>query len=274
MKALLCICLLAAGSAPAAWSQRLDFSKVTPTDDVALANALPALAKQVIRAYTDTTRDGYLNNLFRLQMVAGDFSGAHTTLEKLRTLDETEDSQQSSAMLTPDELTVGAKLRQSTTGSSFNDAMAVSFRNLFGRLDDKAASDAIYWLWGPVWRLHNNVIAAVTKSNAAGEIGLPDALDLIRNYQLYSEYDALIPLTEALIEEDDAKRYVIQRNEQIKTGDGAALCALIVHAKHASGRQPTALNFTIYAGLNEMGKARQAAVHGYVGVVAEARGKG
>jgi hypothetical protein len=99
MKALLCTCLLIAGSAPAA-SQRLDFSKVTPTDDAALANSLHALAKQVIGVYTDTTQDGYLNNLFRLQMVTGDYSGAHTTLGKLRTLDETANSQQSSAMLT------------------------------------------------------------------------------------------------------------------------------------------------------------------------------
>jgi putative CocE/NonD family hydrolase len=274
MKALLYTCLLFAVSAPAAWSQRLAFPKVTATDDAALANALPALAKQVIAVYTDTTQDGYLNNLFRLQMVAGDYSGAHGTLEKLRTLNETANSQQSIAMLTPDELTVRAKLlHQSTTGSSFNNAMAVSFRDLFGRLDDKAASDAIYWLWGPVWRFRNNVAAAVTKSNAAEGIELPDALDLIRSYQLYLEYGALIPLTDALIQEDDAKRYVIQRDVQVRTADGATLCTLIVRSKHATGPQPTALNFTVYAGPDEMGKARQAAVHGYVGVVADARGK-
>jgi uncharacterized protein len=269
----LCACLLFARSAPAA-SQRLDFPKVTPTDDAALADALPALAKQVIGVYTDTTQDGYLNNLFRLQMVARDYSGAHTTLEKLLTLAETANSKQSSAMLTPDEITIGAKLRQSKTGSSFDDAVAVSFRDLFGRLDDKAASDAIYWLWGPVWRFRNNVTAAVTKSNASEGIELSDALSLINSYQLYGEYDALIPLTDALIQEDDAKRYVIQRDVQVRAGDGATLCTLIVRSKHVIGRQSTALNFTIYAGLNEMGKARQAAVHGYVGVVADARGKG
>ena len=273
MKAL-CICLLFLVCTEAAWPQRFEFSKVTPADDAALANALRALAKQVIGVYTDTTHDGYLNNLFRLQMVAGDYPGAHTTLEKLRTLNETANPQQSSAMLTPDELTVGAKLRESTTGSSFNDAMSASFREMFGRLDDKAASDAVYWLWGPVGRFRSNVTAAVTKSNAGGGIELPDALDLIQSYQLYSEYDALIPLTEALIQEDDAKRYVIQRDVQIRTGGGATLCTLIVRSKHVAGQQPTALNFTIYAGQNEMGKARQAAVHGYVGVVAEARGKG
>lgn len=266
------ICLVLAASTPAAWSQRLEFPNVAVTDDAALANALPALAKRVIGVYKNTNQDGYLNNLFRLQMVAGDYSEAHTTLQKL--LEETANSKQSTAVLMPDELTVKAKLRQTTTGSSFNDAMAVSFHELFGRLDDKAASDAIYWLWGPLWRFRNNVIAAVTKGNAAGAIELPDALALIRSYQLYSEYDALIPLTEALIREDDAKRYVVQRDVQINAGDGATLCALIVRSKRVTGRQPTALNFTIYTGLNEMGKARQAAVHGYVGVVADARGKG
>jgi hypothetical protein len=56
-------------------------------------------------------------------------------------------------MLTPDELTVNAKLRQSTTGTSLEDAMSASFRDMFGRLADKTASDAACWLWGPVWRV-------------------------------------------------------------------------------------------------------------------------
>jgi len=273
MKVLLCTCLLLAASTSAAWSQRLAFPTVAAMDDAALASALPALAKQVIAVYTDTTQDGYLSGLFRIQMVAGDYTAAHTTMEALRALNDAANPRQSSAMLAPDELTVSAKLRQSTTGASFDEAMAVSFRELFGSLDDKAASDAMYWLWGPVWRFHNNVTAAI-KSNASGSIDLADALALIRSYQLYLEYDALIPLTDALIREDDAKRYFIQRDVQIRTGAGATLCALIVRSKRATERQPTALNFTIYAGLNAIDKARQAAVHGYVGVVANARGKG
>jgi hypothetical protein len=141
MKALY-VCLLFVACTEAAWPQRFAFPKVAAADDTALANALPALAKQVIAVYTDATQDGYLNSLVRLQMVAGDYSGAHATLEKLRTLNETANPQQSIAMLTPDELTVSAKLRQCTTGSSFDDAIAASFRDLFGQLDDKAANDA------------------------------------------------------------------------------------------------------------------------------------
>ena len=264
------IFLLVISGFPPAWGQRLEFH-VAGTDDAALAKALPALATRALAVYVDENPGRYQSNRFRLQMVAGDYTAAIDTLKKLRDLNSS--AAGSSAALAPDEIMASAYARQTATGMSLEDSTNAAFRDLFGRLDNKAASDAVYWLWGPFWRFHDNAVTIATKSAARSSIELGDALDLLRNYQLFLEYRTLIPLTEALIAEDDARRYVIQVDAPIRTSSGVTLCALIVRPKGTPERRPAALNFTIYTGPNAMQKARPAAAHGYAGVVANARGK-
>ena len=259
---------------PAAWSQqRFQLPLVDGTDEAALAKAMPILAKQVIAGYVDASRGRYLGNLFRLQMVAGGYSDASSTLQQLTQLSEASDPKRPTAILIPDELTVKAKLRQVATGDAFDGAMRTTFREVFGRLDDRAALDAQYWLWGPVPRFRALAAAIVAKARPTGAIELNDALDLMRFYQLSLEYQALIPRTAALIQEDDARRYVIQNDVAIHTPDGATLCAQVMRPRSAATHLPTALNFTIYAGQNTSDKLRQAAARGYAGVVATERGK-
>ncbi|HEV2703078.1 MAG TPA: CocE/NonD family hydrolase [Steroidobacteraceae bacterium] len=259
---------------PAAWSQQhFEFPPVGSTDDAALDKAMPILAKEVIAGYTDTSRGRYLSNLFRLQMVAEDYSAASATLQQQIQLAEEANPKRSTVNLVPDEVMVGTKLRQGTTGAAFDEAMRASFRETFRRLDDRTALDAIYWLWGPVPRFRALAVGIIAKAKPTGQIDLNDALDLIRFHQLYLEYQKLIPATTALIQEDDARRYVIENDVAIHTHDGATLCAQIMRPREAAQRLPTALNFTIYAGQNTADKLRQAAARGYAGVVATERGK-
>lgn len=51
-----------------------------------LSNQIAALAKQVIAAYKEEDRDKYLDNLFRLQTIAGHYDEANNTIESLREL--------------------------------------------------------------------------------------------------------------------------------------------------------------------------------------------
>jgi uncharacterized protein len=260
---------------PAAWSQqRFPLPPVASADDAALAKVMPVLAQEVIAGYTDANRGRYLGNLFRLQMVTADYTAANSTLQQLLQLSGTSDPKRSTAIFTPDELMVAAKLRQSSSGSSLDAAMAEVFREAFQRVDDRTALDAVYWLWGPLPRFRGIAADIIAKNAATDTIELKDALDLIRFYQLYLEYQTLMPLTAPLVAADDARRYVIQSDVAIHTRDGATLCAQVMRRKGAAAPLPTALNFTIYAGQNTQDKLRQAAARGYAGVVATERGKG
>jgi uncharacterized protein len=72
----------------------------------------------------------------------------------------------------------------------------------------------------------------------------------------------------------DTAHYIISDSVMIRTGDGATLSAVIVRKKDAPAKLPTALFFFIYSNIQRsLGEARYAADHGYVGMVADTRGK-
>jgi putative CocE/NonD family hydrolase len=73
---------------------------------------------------------------------------------------------------------------------------------------------------------------------------------------------------------EDERLYEVHRDVTVRTPDGATICALVIRPRTAA-RVPTILEFTIYADARSMAsEARQAAAHGYAGVVGMTRGKG
>jgi hypothetical protein len=99
-------------------------------------------------------------------------------------------------------------------------------------------------------------------------------LELLRKQQVATSYAAFLPLFAAALQEDDARRYVIDRNLKVRTPDGAQIAAVLVRPAHAKPL-PTLLQFTIYANDDwAWADAKKMASRGYVSVMAYARGKG
>jgi uncharacterized protein len=72
----------------------------------------------------------------------------------------------------------------------------------------------------------------------------------------------------------DAAHYIINDSVMIRTSDGATLSAVIVRKKDAPAKLPAALFFFIYSNTERsLSEAKYAADHGYVGMVADTRGK-
>ena len=103
---------------------------------------------------------------------------------------------------------------------------------------------------------------------------LAEGLKLISDYNEREVYRRLGSTSAALIAEDDARRYTIQRDVAVALPDGAGICATIARPKGAD-KLPALLQFTIY---NDPGllfrDARRSASNGYAGVVGLTRGKG
>src|ERR1700750_10026 len=69
-------------------------------------------------------------------------------------------------------------------------------------------------------------------------------------------------------------KYIVSDSVMIKTKQGHILSATVVRRKDMTGPQPTALFFYIYSNTEAiLREAKLAADHGYVGVVADTRGK-
>jgi putative CocE/NonD family hydrolase len=104
---------------------------------------------------------------------------------------------------------------------------------------------------------------------AKGSITLPEALDLIWAYLAFDAHRSFGPLVGALAADEDRRRYV-EENVVIKTPDRASLAVVLIRPKIAAKRLPALLELTIYE--SQQSYAKEAAAHGYVGVVAYARG--
>jgi putative CocE/NonD family hydrolase len=233
------------------------------------------LANKVFRVYQDHDRGKYLDNLFRLQMVAGQYPEAIKSIASLREVQSADDPARSAWINVQYEIYADAKAKQDAAKLPFDEAFRQSFRGVLGRLDDRVSALVIRALSiadKPTMR--RNLEGDLARQKGKSSISLADALKLIHDYQTESAYKSFTPLVAPLIAEDDRRRYVIQKDVPVKTPDGATICTLVVRPR-ASGRLPTLLNFTIYADPDKnMSEARRTASNSYCGVVGLTRGKG
>jgi putative CocE/NonD family hydrolase len=264
------LCLI--GTAQVA-AQQLDFNKVAATDPAELAKTMPGLAKEVMANYKNENREMYLNNLFRLQMIAEQYAEANATIKSLRDILKANDPVYANVTYTQYEIFSNAKLIQAATNISFEDAFRQSFRDTYGKLSDKEAYRVSgSFIYVDLNRTQKELQESLAKLKDKNSIELNDALGLARQYQPYQVYKSILPLTGSLISEEENRRYIIQDDVLIKTKEGATLSAIVVRKKGVTTPQPTALCFNIYTDLS-LNLAKTAAAHGFVGVTAETRGK-
>lgn len=268
---LLGLCLIAV---PCGAAQSFEFPAAAAADPVALAKAMPGLAREVIADYREDDRRRYLDNLFRLQLVARQYAEAGQTLASLRALPPGA-SRQADAVNLLYEVFARAKARQGENGPAFEEAFRISFRDTLGGTDDRTAALMMRALGVDPASIPQAVKDALEPQKGTSTIALADALALVRAYQTDQVFKSVLPLAASLIEEDDRRRYVIEKDIPVKTADGATVCALVVRPRAASGRLPALLNFTIYANPGTtMDEARRTASNGYAGVEGLTRGKG
>lgn len=107
------------------------------------------------------------------------------------------------------------------------------------------------------------------------ELTAKQAINLLANYQLYTVYEKILPITTSLIATERENRYLIMSDVLIKTPGGAIISAIVVRKKGDTKKRPAAFQFSIYADEDwEINEAIHAVSHGYIGVIANTRGKG
>ena len=269
---LVCWCLAALPCAAQPPAPSFDFPAAAVDDPAALAESMPALAREVIAIYRNDDRRQSLDDLFRLQIVAGRYVDAARTLAALRALPPDSVSPQGGATRVLYEIL--ARARQSE-GPPFDAAFQQAFREALGRLDDRTAALVMRALGADPSSIRQTLNEALEPQKGKSTISLAGAVTLLRAYQVEKAFESFAPLAAPLIAEDDGRRYIIDRDVPVKTADGATVCAMVVRPRSASGRLPALLNFTIYADPGTtMDEARRTASNGYAGVEGLTRGKG
>ncbi|HMB56716.1 MAG TPA: CocE/NonD family hydrolase [Arenimonas sp.] len=266
------LCLLASGYASA---QQIDFTATAEQDDAALAPAMKALAGRTLAIYREDNHDTYLNKLFRLQTIAGDDDQAVRTIQQLRELRRNGNAAQSNALFVQYEIYARAEKLADDRHLPLADAFVQAFRDVYGRLDDKTALQAVFSFHADLDQARADFGKALAQQRGRHFIALADALELVRKYHFLRAYETLLPHTDALVAEDDHRRYLIDDQVLITMPDGAHVAAMLVRPRSVGTTLPTLFEFTIYSvDLWGITDAKKSAAYGYAGVVAYTRGKG
>lgn len=274
-KSLLSAFLFCIISTASAQDLRLPGDALVDGKPEAVSQAMPDLARQAIAAYRDEDQDEYLDKVFRLQLVAGQYQDAVTSIRSLRQLRAADGPVQGPPVYLQYEVYARAKLRQQAGTRDFAAAYQQAFHETFSGLDDKTALQAQFSFGARVAAMQDAFDKALEQHRGKQQITLPEAMELLRKYQVYQAFAAFHPLVDAAIAGDDARRYEMATDLLIRTPDGASIAAIVVRPKAAQAPLPTLLGFTIYASDEwAMADAKRAAAQGYASVVAYTRGKG
>ena len=257
-RSLLVVCLALASAGAA---QQVDLPQESRVNDAALAVAMPTFAERILAATSAPDPD----TLFRLQLVARRYDDA---LSSLRAVPP-------SLANVRWEIYANAKSIEARDGKPFSEAFRQSFRERMRNLTDDQAHRVLWTFGTPLAALENDLRGTLSRHESASSLSLPDAIDLTKKYLGVEAFRSFAPLIADLSDEDDRRRYVVQRETpiQLRGGGGVVVCADIIRPR-VERRLPALLNFTIYADpQNNYNEARRTASMGYAGVVGTVRGK-
>jgi putative CocE/NonD family hydrolase len=242
-------------------------------DDASLPGIVAGLARTILSDQNSQLTDPAA--LFRVQLAAGRYEEALNTLEKLRAPLQGDPSPRVRVRYVDYVLFAHAMLQSAQTKMSFDRAYADAFHALVTPLDDRTAAAVVNGLsFDNLSAASKDLDQDLGQLKGKGDLAVSEALHLVSDFSGREIYRAFGSATAQLLADDDAKRYVTQRDLLVTMPDGAKVCTLVVRPA-GSPKLPALLLFTIY---NDPGtllrEARRAASNQYAGVVGLTRGKG
>ena len=252
-------------------AQEFDLRLPAAATDASTPAVLRDLAERVLPVYQESDRERYLANLAALQSVAGGFAAAYATRQELRQWRHSAHGTWPADRSVVYDIYVHAQAIEAEGRQQFAAALAQSFQEVIPGLND-AEAYAITWNFqAPPPESLQALQTQFDRLRPKGSVTLPEAVELIWDYFSFTAYQRLHPPIDPLVAADYSRRYTTDAEVLIRTRDGATIAATVVRPRNASKPLPALLEFTIYVypGNNAM----ECAAHGYVGVIAYARGK-
>jgi putative CocE/NonD family hydrolase len=262
---LLFVSSLARAAIPALPAAALD-------DDKAMDRAMPVLAEAALAAQREgEDRGAYLNDRFRLQMVAGRHPEALDSLHAWRAHQAAKGLPSASGFVQY-EIVLAAQ-RDAAAGKAIDAAFEQAFGSVYGGLDDLTAGEARFSFGAYLPGFEAELRRQLDASRGQRELTQAQAVALVRAYQVHRAYALLLPRVPSALAADDARRYV-QEEVRVAVPDGSQVVALVVRPRKAAAALPTLMNFSIYADRDgKLDDLRYSAARGYAGVAAFSRGK-
>lgn len=144
----------------------------------------------------------------------------------------------------------------------------------FERLSDEEFVQMSLALGWSVPNAERYVVNVYKQLQGKGLLSQSDMMNIAVNTHLYHVLNTVIPVANKVIKQEQDRRFIIQPDVLITLENDIELSATIVRRRDQKMPNTTALQFTIYADEKAHIKtAMHAAAHGYIGMVANSRGK-
>ncbi|MFP3834069.1 CocE/NonD family hydrolase [Chryseobacterium sp. SIMBA_028] len=256
-------------------AQKFYFPKTAVTDSLVLEKHIPGLAAQVISnlqtvKHKPENNIDFLDNLFRLQILAKDYKKAIITLSEYR--NEFADHNMGGYKLMGYELYSLAKIAQTETKTSFPNALQTVFNKKYENLDEKLIPRIGTAIDGDVNDSRRLLKKVLNKQQGKDSIDYNSALALCKTYLNYKTYSSIVPQASKLLVSKDQEKFIIETKD-LTTKYGNTLTITIVRKKESKSPLPVILASNIYAGQFDSFFGKRAAIYNYVGAVVNTRGK-
>lgn len=255
---------------PVRAATEFDFRPPATTAGAGTAAVMSDLAARLIPVYQDSDSERYLANLSALQIAVGDYAAADISRQSLRERRRKSDFGRPVGRGLIYDMYAHAKALEEQNQFTFAEAFTSSFRESIRRLDDHDAYAVTQWLGAPPASYQESLQRSFDQQRATDSIDQADAVELIWKYVAFDAYRTFGPLAVLLNAEEDHRRYTVDDEILIQTPDGAGISAVVTRPNSLTNPLPALLEFRMDDSQNY---AKDCAAHGYVGVVAYARGR-
>ncbi|WP_206156244.1 CocE/NonD family hydrolase [Chitinophaga fulva] len=263
LPALLCLY----GSAVA---QSIPFPREATTQPGILAQEMPALAAKVLpRLQPGPDTWAYLQQLLMVQLTARQYAAALHTIQQYRAAYAKSDPEKAAIRFIQYETYANAMLRKQPMDKAFPE----SFRASLARLHAASRYALDNWYTDDSASLAADLQRQLAQQAGQDSITLPDAIQLCQRYTAWQLMPRIAAMAAPLLQQVDRQQYLIRDSLLIRTRDGASVSVMVVRPRHQQGPLPVIFFFTIYTDEVNLTIAKEAADKGYVGVVANTRGK-
>ncbi len=268
MNRKLCMALLCLIISAFSRAQNVYFPILNSADSIAVAKQMPVLANEVIKQYqTNDDKKARFDNLFKFQIVAGNYTDALKSIAALRQIAKTDGTQYPALLYAQYELFCRAELAKQTNGTSFKQAFYSLAGDFFRTLDDKSAVSLSFAFSSRsgINNLKADFKSSLIKLQQKDSLDIKDAIELCKAYNLMHVLENIEPLSKTIQKADDNRRYIIQDSVFIKAKNGVVLSAVVVRKRGVRILQPAVMLFFIYSNLERsLYEAKNAAARGYV----------
>lgn len=242
-------------------------------DSASIEKNLPALASRVAAAYKESDRTTYFDNLFRLQLAAGDDKAALSSIDSLRHYIALSDSVRGRVIGIQFEAFAKARIAQRESNQGFSTAFQQVFPKIYQQLPLPSAVYVSNYFAAELDQVKAQLDEQLKDRPGKDSIEMQDAIALLKAIGSWQVYSQVMPFAGPAIKELERTAFIVEDSVVIRTRDGASLSAVIARPRNISGKLPCIFVFNIYTSGRDRTKAKEAASKGFAGIVVNTRGK-